>query len=78
MFTTDPPPRSTIAGHAAFDAALIAQLAAPKSADAAYWRAIAERYRKAAGVIVDLPIKRDAEARAKEADEVAAAIESRG
>ena len=67
----------TLAGHAAFDAALIAQLAAPKTADAKFWRGVAERYRKAASVIVDLPTKRDAEARAKEADEVAAAIESR-
>jgi hypothetical protein len=66
-----------LAGHAAFDAALIAQLSAPKGADAAYWTGIAERYRKAAAVIVDLPVKRDAEARAKEADEVAAAIQAR-
>ena len=63
-----------LAGHAAFDAALIAELAAPKGADEAYWRAVAERYRKAAGIIVDLPTKKDAEKRADEADDVAAAI----
>lgn len=63
-----------LAGHAAFDAALIAELAAPKGADEAYWRAVAERYRKAAGIIVDLPTKKDASKRASEADEVADAI----
>ena len=64
-------------GSAAFDAALLAQLAAPADADAAYWRNVASRFREAAGLIVDLPVKRDAEARAKEADEVAQAIKRR-
>lgn len=63
-----------LAGHAAFDAALLAELAAPKGADEAYWRGVAERYRKAAGVIVDLPTKKDADKRASEADDVADAI----
>lgn len=66
-----------LAGPAAFDAAYIAELAAPKSADAAYWRAIAERYRQAAERLVDLPLKKDAEQRATEAERVAEEIASR-
>ncbi|MCA9625347.1 MAG: hypothetical protein KC731_40270, partial [Myxococcales bacterium] len=66
-----------LSGHAAFDAALIAQLAAPRDATADYWHKIAARYRVAADKLVDLPLKRDAEARASEADQVAAAIGAR-
>jgi hypothetical protein len=64
-------------GLAAFDAALLAQLAAPAEADADYWRKVSERYRSAAAVLADVPHKRDAETRATEADAVAKAIAER-
>lgn len=64
-------------GHAGFDAALLAMLAAPAEADADYWRAVAKRFRDAAAIIVDLPTKRDAESRAAEADQIAEAIAKR-
>ena len=64
-------------GHAGFDAALLAMLAAPAEADADYWRAVAKRFRDAAAIIEDLPTRRDAESRAAEADEIADAIGKR-
>jgi hypothetical protein len=64
-------------GHAAFDAALLAMLAAPAEANADYWRNVSRRFREAAAIIVDLPTKRDAEARAQEADQIAEAISQR-
>ena len=65
-----------LGGSAAFDAALIRQLAAPASADAAYWLAVAAGFRKAAEVLVDVQDKRDAETRAGEAEQTAQAIQT--
>jgi hypothetical protein len=65
-----------LGGSAAFDAALVRQLAAPATADASYWRAVAAGFRKAAAVLVDLQDKRDAENRAAEAEQTAQAIEA--
>jgi len=62
------------AGKAAFDSALIAQLAAPAGAGADYWRDVAERFRRAAAAMADAHDKREAETRAREADETASAI----
>jgi len=66
-----------LVGATAFNAALLAQLAAPAQAGSAYWRDVADRFRRAAAVIADLPTKRDAQARAQEADLTARAIEQR-
>jgi len=65
-----------LGGSAAFDAALIRQLAAPASADAAYWLGVAAGFRKAAEVLVDVQDKRDAETRAGEAEQTARAIQT--
>jgi len=64
-----------LASMAAFDAALIKQLAAPATAKADYWRDVAVRFRKAGALTQDLHERADAEQRAKEADQTAAAIE---
>jgi hypothetical protein len=66
-----------LAGEAAFNAAYISQLAARAGADAAAWRRIAERYDKAAALLVDIRYKRLAGERAAEAVETAQAIETR-
>ena len=65
------------AAQAAFNAALVAQLAAPANADAGYWRDVAAKFRKAAAAMADLHDRRDAELRASEAEQVAQDIESR-
>ncbi len=64
-----------LAPMAAFDAALIKQLSAPATATADYWRDVAARFRKAAGLMQDVHDKADAEQRASEAEQTAAAIE---
>ena len=66
-------PASPHAGLAAFDAALIKQLAAPQAADAAYWRDVAARFREAKGLLSGAAAQ-VADDRAKAADEIAAAI----
>lgn len=62
------------AGAAAFDAALIKQIAAPQSAKAEYWKDVAARFRNAASLLPAGAPRTTAEDRAKAADEVAAAI----
>jgi hypothetical protein len=62
------------AATAAFDAALVVQLATPADADAAAWRALSERFRKAAARVQPPRMREEAERRAREADETAAAI----
>jgi hypothetical protein len=66
-----------VAGMAAYDAALLHELAAPASATADYWDKVAERYRRAAESSVDVRDKDDAEKRAGEAADTAAAIRAR-
>lgn len=63
------------AGKAAFDAALVKQLAAPGNAAADYWRDLAARYGKAHDMLADIRHQKLAADRAKEATETAAAIE---
>ena len=67
-------PAGPDAAFAAFDAALIHQLAAPESAGAAYWKEVSDRFRRAASLLTDPARKADAEARAKAASELAAAV----
>jgi hypothetical protein len=62
-----------LASYAGFDAAYVRELAAPAQADASYWRDVAARYRTAAALFQDGLKRKDAEARAREADETAAA-----
>ena len=62
------------AQRAAFDAALIHQLAAPEGSGSAYWKEVEGRYRHAASLLTDPARKADAEARAKAASELAAAV----
>ncbi len=64
-----------LAPMAAFDAALIKQLAAPATATADYWRDVAARFHKAGDLTKDLHERADAEQRASEAEQTAAAIE---
>jgi hypothetical protein len=62
-----------LASFAGFDAAYVRELAAPAQADAAYWRDVATRYRTAAALFQDGLKRKDAEARAREADATAEA-----
>ncbi len=62
------------AAFAAFDAALIHQLAAPEGSGAAYWKDVADRYRRAASMLADPARKAEADERAKAAAELAAAL----
>jgi len=64
-----------LAPMAAFDGALVKQLAAPATAKADYWRDVAARFRKAGALTQDLHQRADAEQRASEAEQTAAAIE---
>jgi hypothetical protein len=61
------------AGIAAFDAALIKQLAAPQGADARYWTEVAARFREARTLLSGRPAQ-VAEEHARAADEIARAI----
>lgn len=67
-------PASPHAGVAAFDAAMIKQLAAPQGADAAYWRDVAARYREAKALLSGAEAQA-AEERARAAEETAKAIQ---
>ena len=62
------------AAFAAFDAALIRQLAAPEGSGSAYWKDVAARFHRAASLLSDPTRKADAEERAKSAAELAAAV----
>jgi len=62
------------AGMAAFNAALVLQLAAPQGAKAPYWKDIAARFKDAASKLPAGPSRAAAEERARSADAVAAAI----
>ncbi|WP_437962431.1 hypothetical protein WME76_45095 (plasmid) [Sorangium sp. So ce119] len=63
-------PASPHAGIAAYDAALIKQIAAPQGADASYWSDVAARFREAQALVTG-PLAQAAEERARAADEVA-------
>ncbi len=67
-------PAGQDAAFAAFDAALIHQLAAPEGSGAAYWKEVADRFHRAASLLSDPARKADAEERAKSANELAAAV----
>ncbi|HHH11485.1 MAG TPA: hypothetical protein ENK23_05360 [Sorangium sp.] len=70
--------QDTHAAMAAFDSALIAQLAAPATAPASYWRDVAKRYRKAAERLRDPLQRQDALKLAEDADQTAMHIKKRG
>jgi hypothetical protein len=67
-------PPGAYAGAAAFDAALIRQVAAPQNADAAYWKDVARRFRAAAQLAKEPAARAAAEERAKAAELTAEAI----
>ena len=74
-FVAQQTPPGQDAAFAAFDAALIHQLAAPEGSGAAYWKEVADRFHRAASLLADPARKADAEERAKSASELAAAYE---
>ncbi|WP_437992826.1 hypothetical protein [Sorangium sp. So ce145] len=65
-------PASAYAGIAAYDAALIKQIAAPQGAEASYWSDVAARFREAQALLTG-PLSKSAEERARAADEIARA-----
>lgn len=67
-------PASPYAGMAAFNAALLKQLATPQGADAAYFRDVAARFREAEALLSGAEA-RDAGERAKAAEETAKAVQ---
>ncbi|MEJ7730120.1 MAG: hypothetical protein WKG00_12975 [Polyangiaceae bacterium] len=67
-------PPGPYAGAAAFNAALIRQVAAPQNADAAYWRDVARRYHTAAQLAREPAARAAAEERARAAELTAEAI----
>ncbi|APR80956.1 Hypothetical protein A7982_06303 [Minicystis rosea] len=67
-------PAGRLAGAAAFDAAVVHQLAAPEGADAAYWHDVAERYKAAAALLTDAAQRAVADDRAKAAEALAKAV----
>jgi hypothetical protein len=62
------------AGMAMFNAASILQIAAPQGAGAAYWKDVADRFQKAAGLLPEGPARASAAEHAKAAQAVASAI----
>jgi tetratricopeptide (TPR) repeat protein len=67
-------PKGPYAGLAAFDAALVHQLASPEGAGAAYWNDVAQRFHAAAGLLADPAQRALAHDRAKAAEAVAHAV----
>jgi hypothetical protein len=67
-------PPGPLAGAAAFDAAVIAQLAAPEGAGPPYWAQVAARFHAAAALLADPAQRAAAEDRAKAADAIALAL----
>lgn len=73
-FIAQAKPPGPHAGIAAFDGAILRQITAPEGANAAYFREVAERFRRAAALF-SVPEERAlAEERAKVAEQLAAAI----
>ncbi|WP_437945732.1 hypothetical protein WME98_33170 [Sorangium sp. So ce296] len=62
-------PASPYAGIAAYDAALIKQIAAPQGADPSYWADVAARFREAQALLAG-PLAKAAEERARAAEEI--------
>lgn len=67
-------PPGRLAGAAAFDAAVVEQLAAPEGADAAYWTRVAARFKAAAALLTDPAARAAAEDRGKAAEALAKAV----
>jgi hypothetical protein len=67
-------PRSPLAGLAAYDAALLHQLAFPEGAGAPYWNDVAQRFHAAAGLLTDPAQRALAEDHAKAAEALAHAV----
>jgi hypothetical protein len=67
-------PRSPYAGLAAFDAALLHQLASPEGAVASYWSDVAARFHAAAALLADPAQRALADDRARAAEAVAHAV----
>jgi hypothetical protein len=67
-------PGGRYAGLAAFDAALLHQLAAPEGAGAPYWNDVAKRFEAAAALLADPTQRAAADERAKAAAAVARAV----
>ena len=67
-------PRGQYAGQAAFDAAVILQIAAPEGATAKYWSDLARRYEVAARLLGDKALAREAKERGDAAAAIAAAV----
>jgi len=65
---------NALAGMAAFDAALIKQIAAPEGATAAYWNDVSARFQKAAALLVAPEQRAVANDYAKAAAELASAV----
>ena len=63
-----------IGARAAYDAAVIRQIAAPRDAKAEYWEALAKRYEKAESMLGDPTAKLEAHQRAKAAHATAAVL----
>jgi hypothetical protein len=71
-------PPGRFAGAAAFNAAVVHQLAAPEGADAAYWNGVAQRYRQAVAMLPDAGQRTIADDRAKAAAALAEAVAAGG
>ncbi len=69
-------PAGPYAAFAAFDAALVSRLATPRNADAATWRKLGERFRRAAGQLADATHRAEAQRWAEEAEQTAKSIET--
>jgi hypothetical protein len=65
---------SPFGGMAAFDAAVLRQIAAPRDAKPAYWEALAERYTAAEPRLPTPALQREASERARAADALSKAI----
>lgn len=73
-FVAQQTPAGPDAAFAAYDAALIHQLAAPEGSNAAFWNDVADRFHRAASLLTDPARKAEAEERARAASELAAAV----
>lgn len=65
-----------LVGVAAFDAAVLRQIATPRDADGAYWEGLAERYRQASGLLVDESVRHESDERAKAAVQTAKVLKT--
>jgi hypothetical protein len=68
---------SPLAPLAAFDAAILLSVSPPESADATYWKGVARRFHEASGRLTDPALKSRADNEAKQAEEIAKALETK-